>query len=845
MPSDGDGSRDLTARGLSEWYETLASGPEGLPTEEALRRRRRDPSSEVVQPTWLRDLRLLFRQFSSPLILLLLVAVMLSGLLGEISDTLIILGILLLTGLVGFFQERHADRAMEALKRRITLRHVVKRNGREEAVNAEELVPGDVLVLRAGDIIPADCRIISAQELHVNESALTGESVPAEKFPGEVNPDGPLTGKSNCLWRGTHVASGTAVALVIRTGRDTIFGGIAQSIQRNEESTFEIGSRRFGYFLLRITLILTVFILVAHIYFGRPLFESVLFALALAVGMAPELLPAIMTFAMSAGARRLMTKKVVVKKLSSVFNLGEVRILCTDKTGTITEGAVRMKAVVDIHGEPDRQNAFLAFLNASLQGGYRNSMDDLLAEGPYSTRDYALFDELPYDFIRKRLSVAVAHEGSRMLITKGAFRQVLDICSQVRVNDMDLVPLTPEMARQLEDRYRSYGAQGLRVLALAMRDLHTDRLDREDEKDLTFLGFILFEDPVKEGAMESLHRLQSQGVGVKILTGDNRYAAAYLAGRIGLNPDHMITGDTLRTLTPEALRVRVGHTSIFCELEPHHKERIVQALRHSGKAVAYLGDGINDVSAIHAADAGISTDNAVDVAKEAADFVLLEKDLSVLADGIHEGRISFRNSMKYLFITTGATFGNMLTVAVASLVLPFLPMLPKQILLTNLISDLPFLAIAYDQVDATELKKPGRWNLGLVQRFMLVFGCHSAIFDLITFALLYKVLQLSGAAFQTGWFMESVVSEILILFVIRTQKPFYRSRPGVWLLRLAVLAILVTFLLPFTPFARSFGFAIEKSMHVFYIIGILLLYLVTAEWLKGWFFRHLARGVRA
>ncbi|WP_221622022.1 magnesium-translocating P-type ATPase [Larkinella knui] len=784
-----------------------------------------------------RELKLFIRQFTNPLILLLVVAVVLSAMLGETSDTLIILFILLTTGLLGFWQERNAGRAIEKLRSMIALKHTVLRDGKEEQVVTPEVVPGDVLVLDAGDIIPADCRILESNELHVNESSLTGESYPVEKMVGTVPDTAPLHQKTNCLWQGTNVVSGRAYALVVQTGRQTVFGQLTHSLAQTPETAFEKGIKHFGYFLLRITVLLSLVILMANLYFKKPVFDSILFSLALAIGMAPELLPAIMTFAMSAGARRMLKKKVIVKKLSSIFNFGEVTVLCTDKTGTITEGTATVKAMVNWQGQADERIPVYAFLNATFQQGFSNPIDQAIGALNLTAEGYEKRDEIPYDFIRKRLSIAVQKGEQRFFITKGALSNLLAVCSSVESPSGQTEPITVAIRQAIESRFAAYCQSGYRVLGLAYKPMTADKITRDDEQQMIFLGFILLEDPLKESSLTSIERLRHLHIQVKIITGDNRYVALHTAQLIDIAQPVILTGEEMDQLSPEALIVQVRQTDVFAEIEPHQKERIIIALQKSNATVAYIGDGINDVAAIHAADVGISTSNAVDVAQEAADFVLLEKDLSVLADGIEEGRKSFVNSMKYIFITTGATFGNMFSVAGASLLLPFLPMLPKQILLTNLLTDLPFLTIASDQVDGDQLTTPRKWDLKMIQNFMIVFGLHSSLFDFLTFYVFYYYFHLSGSAFQTGWFLESALTEIIILFIIRTRKSFFQSKPGNWLVITGLVSILITVYLPVSPLAQMLGFSIAHSQQVLALGGILVLYTITADILKIAFFR--------
>lgn len=821
---------------IPELFVELQSSERGLQPDIAEQRIKEQAQYFKVESRAKREIKLLVRQFTNPLVLLLLVAVVLSAVLGQSSDSLIILFILLATALLGFWQEVKAGRAMEKLRSMIETRHTVLRNGVQLQLLPQQIAAGDIILLDAGDMIPADCRIIQSNELHVNESSLTGESFPVEKLTGRVDDHLPLSKKHNCLWQGTNVISGTASAIVVQTGNETIFGKMAHSFIQTPETAFEKGIKRFGFFLLRITVILSLVILVANLYFKKPFFDSVLFSLALAVGMAPELLPAIMTFAMSAGAKRMLKKKVIVKKLSSIFNFGEINVLCTDKTGTITEGNVIVRNIVDVDGNSDDRVRLYACLNATFQNGFANPIDQAIVALNVPTAEFRKLNEVPYDFIRKRLSVAVRKDDQSFFVTKGAFAKILEVCSYVKTQNATEA-LAGDRRKKVQQDFVRYSEQGYRVLGLCYKDITSDKISRDDEKEMTFLGFILLEDPLKESTRDSIHRLEELSIKVKVITGDNRFTAVHVAKKIGIENPVILTGQEIDKLYPEAFVVRAKLTDIFAEVEPHHKERIIKALQKSNLTVAYIGDGINDVAAINAADIGISTNNAVDIAKEAADFVLLEKDLSVLSDGIYEGRKSFINSMKYILITTGATFGNMFSVAGASLFLPFLPMLPKQILLTNLITDIPFLTIASDHVDEKQLLRPGKWDLTMIRNFMITFGLHSSIFDFVTFYVLYIYFRLSGSAFRTGWFLESAITEILILFIIRTKKPFMKSKPGKWLLITGVLSLLITIYLPISPFASLLGFSVAHTQQLVAILLILIVYVITADLLKVVFFK--------
>ena len=825
----------------SYWFQQLNSADSGLSQAAAERlaadRRLHPKTKSGLQ----KDFWLFAGQFQNPLMLLLIGAVIISGFLGDTSDVFIILFILVSSGLLGFFQERNAGKVVEKLQSLISIKSTVLRDGRPQEVRASQIVPGDVLVLNAGDLLPADCLIINANELYANESSLTGESYPVRKAAGVLDEQTALAARSNCLWEGTNIVSGDAKALVIQTGDNSLLGGIASGASATIETTFEKGIKDFGFLLTKITLLLAIFILLVNLLYHKSIIDSALFALALAVGMAPELLPAITTIAMSGGAKRLLDKKVIVKKLNAVQNLGEVNLLCTDKTGTLTEGTIQIAGLTDGLGRESEWVKQLAYWNAAFETGYANPIDEALKQ--LQIKDSApaqKIGEVPYDFIRKMLSIAVRTEKEAWLVSKGAFPQILSICSRIYLPEQGVVDIAAYRDR-VEEKFEQLGINGLRAIGVCYKAIDTPQISKDLESDMVFAGFVLMSDPVKAGILDTVNELHKLRVGLKIITGDNRNVAETIAVSIGFRQPVVMTGSELLHTSSEALVQLAKKTHVFAEVEPQQKERIILALKHS-YTVAYMGDGINDVSAIKAADVGISVENAVDVAREAADFVLMEKDLMVLAEGIREGRKTFANTMKYLYISTGSTFGNMCSVAAASLVLPFLPMLPKQILLNNFITDFPFLTVTTDNVDQEQLKRPGKWNMKLIRNYMIVFGIHSSFFDILTFSTLYFVLKAQESEFQTGWFIESVLTELFILFIIRTHKKFFVSRPGRYLLIFSLLALIATIGLPYLPLAADIGLMPLPPTTLGAILLIVAAYIVTADWLKVWFFKKYNHG---
>jgi Mg2+-importing ATPase len=820
--------------------EALQASPQGLTSAEAQQRLARYGLNRIKGKSRTDRFTLLLAQFKSPIILILLCAAGLSLFLHDPTDALIIIGIVLVSGLLGFWQERGATDAVEKLLAMVQVRAAVLRDGKEQEISVEQFVSGDVAILNAGDVIPGDCAILESKDLFVGEAALTGETYPVEKQPGILPAGISLSQRTNALFMGTHVVSGTATALVVGTAGRTEFGKVSASLRlRAPETEFEHGVRRFGYLLMEVTLVLVIASFAINVYFARPVMESLLFSLALAVGLTPQLLPAIITINLAHGAKRMALEKVIVKRLAAIENFGSMDVLCCDKTGTLTEGQVRVYAYEDLKGRENERILFLAYLNAFYEAGFTNPIDAAIrSHRAWDLTGYQKLDEIPYDFLRKRLSVLVAKDGANLLITKGAVPNVLEICSTVQTTGRAVVDLNAERDSLLQ-RFEEFGAKGFRALGVAYRDVGAvTRITKDHESDMTFVGFLVFADAEKPGIVETIAELRRLGISLKIITGDNHRVAAYVSNQVGLSGAKILTGPQLREISDEALRVRVRDVDVFAEVEPNQKERIILALKKTGNVVGFMGDGINDASALHAADVGISVDSAVDVAKEAADIVLLEKNLRVLVEGVQEGRTTFANTLKYVFMATSANFGNMFSMAGASLFLPFLPLLPKQILLTNLLTDVPEMAIATDRVDSELVKEPRRWNIRFIRKFMFTFGMVSSLFDYLTFGALLFLLHANVDHFRTGWFTESVVSASLIVLIIRTRQPFFRSKPGAPLWVATLLVVVGTLVLPYTRWSRLFGFTPMPLAFLVVLVGILLLYVVTAEVAKKVFYQR-------
>jgi P-type Mg2+ transporter len=820
---------------------SLGSTPKGLSEKAAQERLKQYGPNTLKGSSKTSGLLLFLLQFKSPVTLLLIFAALLSFALHDRTDAAIILLIVLVSGLLGWWQEKGAARAVDQLMKMVQIKCRVLRNGQDKEIHIEEVVPGDVVLLSAGDMIPGDSLLLESKELFVDEAAFTGETYPVEKNRGIVPTDTPLAMRSNILLMGAHVISGKAKALVMKTAMQTEFGKISDTLRlKAPETDFERGVRRFGYMLMEITMVLVVIIFAVNVLLHKPILDSFLFSMALAVGLTPQLLPAIISVNLASGARNMAKQQVIVKRLSSIENFGSMNILCSDKTGTITEGKVKLHKALSVSGEPSDKVLDYAWLNASLQQGFHNPIDEAVINSRSGSEHvFEVQSEVPYDFIRKRLSVQIRNASENIVITKGALKQVLAVCSRVETESGVFLSLDDKRS-QIMECYEQLSSKGYRTLGVAWKTGESQQnFTRKDETEMIFLGFITFFDPPKENIQETIGNLEKIGVKLKIITGDNALVAGSLGRQIGLVSPILLSGMEIRKMSDLALMQQSVRTDIFAEVEPDQKERIIRSLKKAGNVVGFMGDGINDASALHAADVGISVDSAVDVAKEAAEIVLLNHDLRVLEQGIREGRKTFTNTMKYVFMATSANFGNMFSMAGASLFLPFLPLLPKQILLTNLLTDFPEITISGDRVDAINIARPHRWDIHFIQRYMITFGMLSSLFDFFTFGVLHYVLHAGEAQFQTGWFVESVISASLIVLVIRTRLPFFKSLPGKYLLTATLLVVLGVIALPFTPLAITFGFTRLPLLFYAWMLLIVVMYILSAEVTKYFFYKRL------
>lgn len=828
------------AKPLQELYRVLAVTGAGLSTPDASERLERYGRNQIDDRSGPSLLRSFLERFRNPLVLILIAAAVISAATGDAPSLLIIVVIVMLSVTLDVVQEHRAQNAAQRLREQVSLRANVMRDGRVAEISAGELVPGDIVLLAAGDLIPADCRLIEARDLYVNEALLTGEAYPAEKQFS----DDPGTGSlpSNCVFMGSSVLSGTAKALVVATGRAAQLGAIANALHKRPPVTaFASGVRDFGRLILRLTVLLVLFTLLVNLLLHRPPLQSFLFALALAVGLTPELLPMIISVTLAYGAMRLSRKRVIVKRLTAIHDLGSMDVLCSDKTGTLTEAHIALAGSFDLEGKEDRNVLKAAKLNAAFETGLKSPLDDavLAAGAAVDLAGWKKIDEAPFDFERRRVSVLVEGEGARRIIVKGAPEDILVLAAEYAAADGRALPLDEASRRSAQRTFQSLGNQGYRVLGVAesVVDEHCDRATITGEHPFVFVGFLAFLDPPKHGASEAIGALAALGVAVKVVTGDCEEVTRHVCTALGLTIADALTGAEIGRMSDEALAARAEQVTLFCRVTPPQKSRVIAALRQRGHVVGYLGDGINDAPSLHTADVGFSVDTGVDVAKEAASMILLDKDLSVLVEGVREGRRTYANILKYVMMGTSSNFGNMFSMAGGALLLPFLPMLPIQILLNNLLYDFSEIAIPLDNVENEMLAKPRRWNMAVVREFMFVLGPLSSVFDFITFWLLLRFFHTGAALFHSGWFVESLATQILVIFIIRATYPL-RNAPHPALVASSLAAVGLALWLPYTIVGKWLGFVPIPAALLGALMGITALYLATVSVARNWFFRR-------
>ncbi len=813
----------------------------GLSTFEAQKRLQAYGSNTLNLHKSITTWGLFLNQFKSPLVLILILAAAISVLVSDWTEAAVILAIVIGSAAITFAQEYRANNAIDRLRSRLTHSITALRDGTMQEVAVETIVPGDIVRLSVGSLIPADGVVIHCKDFFIDQAVMTGESFPVEKAPGVTSEQASMAERINCVFMGTNVRSGSAQMVVVETGLRTAYGQIAHKLSlRPPETEFERGIRRFGYLLTQIMVILILIVFAINVFSAKPPVESLLFAIALAVGISPELLPAIITITLSHGAREMARHGVIVRQLNAIENFGSMDVLCTDKTGTLTQGVVRLDGALDVRGQPSKEVFRFAYLNAHFQTGLVNPLDKAITEKQQlDLAQTVKLDEIPYDFVRKRLSVVIRESNEEaLLISKGALEKVLAVCNRMKEGEQ-VITLGQAEREHIERLFTEASDKGFRVLGVGVKSVPLQpSYAREEEVDLIFIGFLTFFDPPKPDAQKAIAALRRLGVRLKIITGDNWRVAKHIAEMVELPIEGILTGAELGALKDEALWHHVEHTDLFAEVDPNQKERIIRALKKRGHVVGYMGDGINDAPALHDADVSISVESAVDVAREAANFVLLESDLDVLRRGIEEGRSTFANSLKYVFTTTSANFGNMLSMAGASFFLPFLPLLAKQILLNNFLSDFPALAIAQDNVDQEMVESPRRWDMAFIRNFMIIFGLISSAFDFLTFGILLLLLDATVEQFRTGWFVESLMTELLVALVVRTRRPFYKSRPSHWLWVSTLMVICLTLVIPYAGLRNLLGFVPLSLETIFLLVLITILYTVVTDGVKCAFYKR-------
>ncbi|MFN4148736.1 MAG: magnesium-translocating P-type ATPase [Rhodocyclaceae bacterium] len=812
----------------------------GLSATEAARRLALNGPNQI-RPLRKRALLVQFLlRLRNPLVLILLAASLVTALTGDATGAAIIGAIVLLSITLDFVQEYRAGQAAERLAQRVAVTATVLRDGTLREVPVTEIVSGDVVRLSAGDLVPADGRVLDARDFFVNQAQLTGEPYPVEKR--SMASAGEAIDDAGMVFMGSSVVSGTAKVLIERTGPATELGKIADSLGRQPPpSAFERGTRHFGMLIMRLTMLLVLFTLLVNLAFARPLLESFLFAVALAVGLTPELLPMVVSVTLARGAQRMAARQVIVKRLAAIQDMGSMDVLCTDKTGTLTEAKIRLERHIDANGQPSERVLELAYLNSFFESGLKSPLDEaILAHGEIDIGGWRKIDEVPFDFERRRVSVLAEKEGHRILAVKGAPEDILALSTAYETAEGTVAPLDEVIRKRIAAVFEALGDEGFRALGIAWRGVPPDHPHAvvTDETELTFAGFAAFLDPPKASATTAIAHLAASGIAVKILTGDNERVTRHVCNQLAIPIAGVLTGQDIARMDDAALEARVEEVNLFCRVSPAQKNRILLAIKRRGHAVGYLGDGINDAPSLHTADVGISVAGAVDVAREAADLVLLEHDLDVLHDGIREGRRTFGNVMKYIMMATSSNFGNMFSMAAATLFLPFLPMLPMQILLNNLLYDISEIPLPLDNVDSEEMAQPRRWDMHFIRNFMLTIGPISSLFDFLTFYLLMAVLEANETLFRTGWFVESIATQVLVIFVIRTRRNPLRSHPHPWLAATSLAVVALAMALPFTPAATWLGFTPLPPLFFGLLAGLVTAYLVLVEASKRWFYER-------
>ncbi|MBI2103343.1 magnesium-translocating P-type ATPase [Candidatus Woesearchaeota archaeon] len=833
----------------AEIYPATDSSAQGLSHLEAIERIKKYGKNEFTQekrqPAWL----IFLLQFRSPLVFILLIAAVIAYFLGDHLDAIVIISIVVLNAGLGFYQEYKAERSLRELRKFITHHNNVLRDGHVLTLDSREIVPGDVVYLQRGDIVPADIRLFQVENLSTDESTLTGESFPVEKTSSAINPKYSLPQDlKNMALAGSTISSGTGEGIVITTGNKTFLGKTAHYLAEGEShGEFHKGILKFSNFLLKIVLITTIIVFAVNAFLDKEIITSFLFAIALAVGITPEVLPIIITVALSNGAQNMAKEKVVIKKLASIEDIGNMDILCSDKTGTLTEGKMSLSSYVNIQNKKDPKILLYGLLCNSIKKekhhySFENPIDRAIVESPDikkiapEAKQYHLLQENEFDFTRRMMSVLVLKEKTKMLIVKGAAETLLAECTFIDKK----TKITSLLRQELEERVKKYEQTGLKPIAIAEKISTKDITTKDDEQGLTLLGFLLFHDPPKKIVREALHTLQKQDVQVKIITGDSPEITHHVCREVNLPivGERILLGSELEKMNPTMFNAMCNNYNVFARVSPEQKLKIVKALQERGHIVGFLGDGINDAPALHQADVGITVNTASSVAKGTADIILLHKSLNVLSQGIREGRKTFGNIMKYIFNTISANFGNMFTIAISSFFLRFIPLLPSQILLANFLTDFPMLTLSKDRVDEELLHKPRRWNIKFISKFMYLFGIISSFFDLLFIVPLILVFKVTPELFRTAWFTLSILTELVGTFTIRTRKAFYRSKPSLWFVGMSIFTVALTVLIITSRWGNKiFSFVRIPPAILLYCFGVLTLYVIALEIAKRKFYK--------
>lgn len=846
-------SEELLSLSVEEIMGRLKTSQRGISSEEAEKRLEIYGRNEFVKKKKRAAIINFLSRFKSPLVIILMIAGAISAALGSIPSVIVIYTIVFLSASLAYYQENNASKAAELLREKVATSATVLRDNNKQEIKLPLIVPGDIIYLSAGDITPADARIIEGKDLFVNQSALTGESFPVEKTSAAIKAkEASITEWNNYLFMGTSIVSGTATAVVVRTGGSTEYGKIAQKlVEKAPETEFEIGTKKFGFLIMQVTFFLVMFVFMINALLhpnAQGILEALLFAVALAVGLTPELLPMIITINLSKGAQAMSKKGVIVKRLSSIETFGSMNVLCTDKTGTLTENQIRLILHVDMKGKDNEKVLLYSLLNSRFQTGLRSPLDEaILKHEEIDISKFQKIDEVPFDFVRRRVSVVVEKERQRFFIAKGAPEEILKVCSYCELEGV-VFDISNGTRKKIEQKYLDLSAEGLRVLGVAFKKLKEEKsvYSINDESDMTFLGFVAFLDPPKETAKQSLQLLSKARVELKILTGDNELVTRKVCSELGFEVIGVALGNEIAQMSDEALAAVVEEANVFARVTPAQKDRIINLLKSNGHVVGFMGDGINDAPSLKTSDVGISVNNAVDVAKESADIILLKNDLTVLGEGVLEGRKTFGNTMKYIMMGVSSNFGNMFSAAGGSVFLPFLPMLPIQILLNNLLYDTSQTVMTTDNVDAEYIEKPKRWDISFIRRFMIIIGPVSSLFDYATFFTMLFIFNAwtNAALFQTAWFVESLCSQTLVVLIIRTRRvPFYKSKPSKYLAIMLLTVISFAIIVPYTPVGAFFGFVPPPPAFYLALAGILGAYAVLAETVKKWFYKRYGQRV--